>query len=54
MAELITILIDIALGALAYRLAYENRAKIEAIKAEVSDIKERLNKVELYVANHRN
>lgn len=39
MAELITILIDIALGALAYRLAYENRA-------EIKQLKDRLDKVE--------
>lgn len=35
MAELITIFIDIALGALAYRLAYENKREIEALKGQV-------------------
>lgn len=35
MAELITILIDIALGALAYRLAYENKREIDALKNQV-------------------
>jgi uncharacterized membrane-anchored protein YhcB (DUF1043 family) len=47
MAELITIIIDIALGALAYRLAYENRAQIEALATRVE-------KLEQYVANRDN
>jgi hypothetical protein len=39
-AELITILVDIALGALAYRLAYENRQAISALRADVDVLKE--------------
>lgn len=45
MAELITLAIDIGLGLLAYRLAYENRAKIEALNA-------RIEKLEKYVAGN--
>jgi len=45
MAELLTVVIDIGLGLLAYRLAYENRA-------EITKLKERLEKVEEYVANN--
>lgn len=38
MAELITLAIDVALGALAYRLARENRTAIQAVKDEVAFI----------------
>lgn len=38
MAELITLAIDIALGALAYRLAYQNRARIEQVEATQNKI----------------
>lgn len=45
MAQFITALIDIALGALAYRLAYENRARIAAVESQVTTITEALKKV---------
>lgn len=47
MAELITALIDIALGAYAYRLASENRKKIAAVALDVAIIKTALKKVGL-------
>lgn len=46
MAELITILIDIALGALAYRLAHENRTRIAALEGRVDSNTERIAKLE--------
>lgn len=46
MAELITLLCDIALGALAYRLALQNRAAIRETKEEVADLKTRVIRLE--------
>lgn len=47
MAELITALIDIGLGLLAYRLASENRKAIEAVKEDVELLKLTLRKAGL-------
>lgn len=38
MATIITLLIDIALGALAYRLAGENRARIETLESRLTQV----------------
>jgi uncharacterized membrane-anchored protein YhcB (DUF1043 family) len=47
MAQLITLAIDIALGALAYRLAYENRARITAFETKLNKVIDYLKKAGL-------
>jgi hypothetical protein len=47
MAEIITLAIDIALGALAYRLAHENRKRITGLETDVVLIKTTLRKAGL-------
>lgn len=47
MAEIITLLIDIALGSLAYRLALENRKQIKTVVDDVIIIKAILKKAGL-------
>lgn len=47
MAELITLVIDIALGALAYRLAFENRKQIEGLREELTQVKVAVSKAGL-------
>lgn len=42
MATIITLLIDIALGALAYRLAFENKQNIEALATRVERLEARM------------
>lgn len=42
MATIITLLTDIALGALAYRLAAENRAQIKAVVSRLEFIEKAL------------
>ena len=47
MAELIALALDISLGFLAYRLAFENRAQIRAVNADIALIKSVLKKAGL-------
>lgn len=47
MAELITLLIDLGLGALAYHLAYENRKRISTLEGTVAKIADILNRAGL-------
>lgn len=47
MAEIITLAIDVALGALAYRLAHENRKRINTLESTVSLVVDVLKKAGL-------
>ena len=52
MAEIIALIIDIALGTLAYRLALANRKDLATLNTRVTSQDERLTKVEEYVASN--
>lgn len=46
MATIITLLTDIALGALAYRLAMQNRSAIKTLRADFEKLKEVVQRIQ--------